>query len=342
MKEFCRKLSIGFTLVAGLTAQAQNKATPTKVTEEAKKEAANFIVDQILPAFGGKNAISFKSYPKIGGSSFASLHDPQDPSSVKKWRHSLEKCGIHLELNQIKAIQHPFVEIPTYLNASAEIGGKRSLQIEANCLGMKRKSSYLNELEVHIRLYFLNEKQEEVPYPLVVKALDQDLVDLDFYGSEVRVILHAIPQKLLVSEDSFIAYQPDYENFLLKDDVYQIPMRLWHEREELPVSNPMLAALNLDEFFKVMQVPAFVDTKENSKNQTPDPVVMEHLIRAHLFDVHRSVIIKSDHKFAQTINVANERQKVIFYAHADYYQLSDKTGRNLQQIKYETTDQRRK
>ena len=170
-------------------------------TEEVSEEEAlmQFLVEEVLPAFGGFQDILFSNKPSFD------IHWTPKGMQIKH-------CSFKFQLQQLRTIQYNLADIELYgFQSNAEIGGSRFLFVQVSC---GETNNIENKKHFKIKFFVTDEEQNPSFYSLKIKTMDKEQFDIKLVSIQMDVDIETVDYTLISDNYGHIEILPNDSPFL--------------------------------------------------------------------------------------------------------------------------------
>ena len=181
--------------------------------EESDSTFIDFLVEEVIPAFGGFEHILLTTKPSF------SVHYTQKGVA-------LIDCSLELKLKQLRTIQYQVTDSNTgNFPVNMNIGQPRWLFFKASC-GEQSTSTDRNHFNISFTVK--NENLKDSYYELGVNAFDKDQLKIKLYSIKIEVITEEVDQEILVSSHGDVMkFSKELKKYKDNDEIYILPLELW-------------------------------------------------------------------------------------------------------------------
>ena len=241
MKELIKFL-LFFTIIISLqTATAKEKTTIDDQEEESASEEndstlTDFLIKEIIPAFGGFEHIFLTNKPSFS-------------AQFTQNGLVLENCSLEFKLKQLKPINYQVTEGESdNFAVNMSIGQPRWLFFNASC---EENNTSADKNHFNISFTIKDENFKNSYYELTFNAFDKDQLKIKLYSIQMGVTLEEVNQEILVSPHGDVMnFSKELEDYEIEDGLYSLPSSLWKPLNKV-TANSQTPEGSIDELRKV-------------------------------------------------------------------------------------------
>ena len=207
------------------------------VEEETEDEMIPFLLNEIIPAFGGLKSLMLSSKPSF------SIH-------VTNRGVELTSCSVKTKVKQLKPIRYAVSEAEIQeFQVEMDIGEPRWLLLEISC---GEKSPMIDTEHFHVSFSVTDDNLEPSNYSIKIKTLNQEQLDMKLVSMDMEIIVQSVDKEMLLDPYEAIGELfPTLEQHKQPNDLYLVPLSLWSPKDS-PVK--IISALQKDMQIELQKV----------------------------------------------------------------------------------------